>query len=160
MIVDKSGDKEAKTGINMLIGEYQHSIDTKKRMAIPSKLRDQLGQKMVVTRGLDGCLFVYPTNTWQEIAEKLGKAPVGAEMSRGFVRLLLSGATDAELDSLGRILIPDHLKTYAGLNKNVVIVGVYNRLEIWDKERWATYSSRAEREIGDMAEKLGELGLY
>lgn len=144
----------------MLIGEYQHTIDTKKRLAIPAKLRAELGDSMVVTRGLDGCLFVYTKNVWQEIAEKLSKAPVGAEMSRGFVRLLLSGATDVELDSLGRILISDHLKTYAGLSKNVVIVGVYNRLEIWDKEKWATYSQRAEREIGDMAEKLGELGLY
>lgn len=144
----------------MLIGEYQHTIDTKKRLAIPAKMRAELGEKVVVTRGLDGCLFVYTSLMWEELAQKLGQAPVGSEMSRGFVRLLLSGANEVELDSLGRVLVPDTLKDYAGLTKNVVIVGVYNRLEIWDKDRWMSYSVRAEREIGNMAEKMGELGLY
>lgn len=144
----------------MLIGEYQHTIDTKKRLAIPAKMRAELGEKVVVTRGLDGCLFVYTAKMWEELAQKLGAAPVGSEMSRGFVRLLLSGANEVELDSLGRVLVPDTLKEYAGLAKNVVIVGVYNRLEIWDKDRWSSYSARAERDIGNMAEKMGELGLY
>jgi len=144
----------------MLIGEYQHTIDTKKRLAIPAKMRAELGEKVVITRGLDGCLFVYTAGMWQELAAKLGQAPVGSEMSRGFVRLLLSGANEVELDSLGRVLVPDTLKQYAGLTKNVVIVGVYNRLEVWDKDRWMSYSARAERDIGNMAEKMGELGLY
>jgi MraZ protein len=144
----------------MLTGEYEHSIDPKKRLAIPAKLRGKLGDQLVVTRGLDQCLFVYPLKTWEEIAAKLGTLPVGQEKNRGFVRLLFSSASEVSLDSLGRILVPDNLKDYADLKKDVVIVGALNRLEIWDKERWATFRASAEKEIGNVAEKLGELGIY
>ena len=143
----------------MLIGEYKHTIDNKKRLAIPSKLRREIGARMVITRGLDNCLFVFPLNQWNKLVEKLSQLPLGQKDSRGFVRLMLAGASEVEIDKLGRILIPDYLKTYAGLKKNVVIVGVYNRLEIWDETKWKLFSKTTEKEVDNMAERLGELGI-
>ena len=128
--------------------------------ARPARLREQLGSRVVITRGLEGCLFVYPTQVWGEVAEKLAKAPQGQAASRGFARLLLSGANQVELDGLGRVIIPENLKAYAELGKEVMIVGIGNRLEVWSKDRWEHYKSRTEREVGEMAEKLGELGIY
>lgn len=119
----------------MLIGEYKHSLDPKKRMAIPAKFRKEIGKKAVVTRGLDQCLFVYPMQEWGKVAEKLSELPTGSADTRNFVRLFLSGATDVEIDSLGRILIPDYLKTFAGLKDKAVVVGVYKRLEIWSEKK-------------------------
>lgn len=144
----------------MLIGEYQHKMDVKKRLPLPARLREQLGSRVIITRGLEGCLFVYSTSIWNEVAEKLIKAPQGSEASRGFTRLLLSSANEIELDALGRILVPENLKDYAGLVKTVMIVGIGNRLELWSKERWEQYRNRAEKGLADMAEKMGELGLY
>lgn len=143
----------------MLIGEYTHTIDTKKRLAIPARLRKDLGKRAVITRGLDNCLFVFPSKQWQTLVQKLGKLPLGQSSARGFIRLMLGGAMDVELDGLGRILIPDYLKKYASLKKNVVIAGLYNRIEIWDETKWNSYKVKMEREIGDMAERLGELGV-
>lgn len=153
-------DRVVKVHYFMLIGEYEHKMDAKKRLPIPARIREQLGSRVVVTRGLEGCLFIYPTSTWNEVAERLSHAPQGQSASRGFTRLLLSGASEMDLDALGRILIPENLKSYAELGKNVMVVGVGNRLEIWSKERWEHYKGRMEKEVGDMAEKLGELGLY
>ena len=144
----------------MFIGEYQHSIDPKKRLAVPSKFRSELENKVVVTRGLDKCLFIYPMKVWQELAEKLGSIPVGESATRSFVRLMLAGATDVETDRQGRILIPDYLKEYADLDRNVVIVGIYNRLEIWDESRWLEYKKKAEENSDEIAEQLGKLGVY
>lgn len=144
----------------MLIGEYQHTLDPKKRLAIPAKLRKELGERAVLTRGLDNCLFLYPLQEWQRLTEKLGQLPVGQTNTRSFLRLMLAGAAEVELDQLGRILIPDYLKTYAGLKQQVVIAGVYNRLEIWDEERWESYKGEVEKNTDMIAEKLGELGLY
>lgn len=143
----------------MFIGEYNHTIDNKKRLAIPSKFRRALGAKAVITRGLDSCLFLYPIKEWEALAEKLSKLPVGASDARGFARLMLAGAMDVELDSLGRILIPDYLKGYANLKKKIVIAGLYNRLEVWDEAHWNSYKQKAELGVGDMAEKLAELGI-
>ncbi len=143
----------------MLIGEYQHTIDSKKRLAIPSKLRRELGAKAVITRGLDNCLFVFPINQWNKLVEKLSKLPLGQRDTRGFIRLMLAGASDVRLDGLGRILIPDYLKQYAGLNKNIIIAGVYNRLEIWDEAKWNLFKQSTEKEVDNMAERLGELGV-
>ena len=120
----------------MFIGEYKHTIDPKKRLAIPVKFRKELGGKAVLTRGLDGCLFIFPMKEWEQLAEKLGKLPFGQQDSRGFVRLLLAGASEVEFDQLGRILVPDFLKDYAVLKKEVIIAGLFNRLEIWDETRW------------------------
>ena len=144
----------------MFIGEYQHSIDPKKRLAVPSKFRTELKNRVVVTRGLDKCLFMYPMRVWEEIAKKLGNLPVGESQTRSFIRLMLAGATDCEIDRQGRILIPDYLKDYAGLDKNVVIAGLYDRLEIWDETKWDEYKKNAEKNTDEIAEQLGKLGVY
>ena len=144
----------------MLIGEYNHTIDAKKRLAVPAKLRKELGDRAVLTRGLDNCLFLYPESEWQKLTQKLSELPVGQANTRSFLRLMLAGAVEVELDQLGRILIPDYLKEYAGLVQKVVITGVYNRLEIWDEERWGAYKGDVEKNTDMIAEKLGELGLY
>ena len=143
----------------MFIGEHLHTIDSKKRIAIPSKFRKEIGKSVVITRGMDECLVVYPLEEWKILADKLSKLPISQKEARRFARIILGGATKVELDKLGRILIPDYLKEYAGLNKNVVITGLYNRLEIWDKHKWETYRKKAEREVSSIAEKLGELGI-
>ena len=143
----------------MFIGEYVHTIDDKRRLALPSKFRKELGKKAGITRGLDNCLFVFPGNEWDNLANKLGKLPMGQRDARGFIRLMLAGAMDVSLDGLGRILVPDYLKNYASLKKQVVVTGVFNRLEVWDETAWGIYKKKIEKDIGDMAERLGELGV-
>lgn len=144
----------------MFIGEYQHTIDPKKRVAMPSKFRTELGKKVVVTRGMDKCLFVYPMKTWEKLAEKLGSLPVGESGTRSFIRLMLAGAVDVDLDKQGRVLIPDYLKDYAGIKKDVTVAGLFDRLEIWDKNNWSSYKSKAEKNSDEIAEQLGRLGVY
>lgn len=144
----------------MLIGEYKHSLDPKKRMAIPAKFRKEIGKKAVITRGLDQCLFVYTMQEWEKVAEKLSELPTGSADTRNFVRLFLSGAADVEIDALGRVLIPENLKEFAGLKDKAVVVGVYKRLEIWNEENWENYKQRIEKQTDMLAEKLGELGVY
>ncbi|MFH0852328.1 MAG: division/cell wall cluster transcriptional repressor MraZ [bacterium] len=143
----------------MLIGEYKHTIDAKKRLAIPAKLRKDLGEGAVLTRGLDNCLALYPLNEWEKMTEKMDNLPSGKIDVRGFSRLILAGAVAVEFDSLGRILVPEFLKQYASLNKNVVIAGVHTRLEIWDEQKWEEYKKHVERDVGDIAQRLGELGI-
>jgi len=143
----------------MFIGEYSHSIDEKNRLAIPSKFRQELKSGAVVTRGLDSSLFLYTKKSWNELAEKLSKLPISQSGSRAFARLMLAGAMDVDLDKQGRINLPDYLKKYAGLNKKVVITGLYNRLEIWDSLAWEKYKAGTEKNSGDIAEALGELGV-
>ncbi len=143
----------------MFIGEYQHTIDGKKRVAVPAKFRLELGKQSVITRGLDACLFIYPQKEWQDLAEKLGKLPMGQRDARGFMRLMFGGAMQVDIDSLGRVLIPDYLKEYASLDKRVVVAGLYNHIEIWDEKHWATYKSTMEEEVGNIAERLGQLGV-
>lgn len=140
-------------------GEYTYSIDEKKRLAIPPKFRKVLGKKAVITKGLDQCLFLYPAREWENLAKKLSKLPLAQADARGFVRLMLTGAMEVEIDNLGRILIPDYLKEYALLKKRVVVAGVYNRIEIWDEEKWKEYKKKMEKEVGDIAERLKELGI-
>ena len=144
----------------MLIGEFEHTIDAKKRMALPAKFRKDLGGTAVITRGLDRCLFVYPMKEWERVAEALANLPTGPASNRSFVRLFLAGAAHVETDALGRILIPDYLKEYAGLSEKVTIVGVYKRLEIWDALRWQTYRAETEKNADVLAERLGEIGAY
>jgi MraZ protein len=143
----------------MFIGEYQYSIDEKKRLAIPLKFRKLLGKKAVITRGLDQCLFLYPAKEWGILAKKLSQLPLSQADARGFARLMLTGAMEVKIDDLGRILIPDYLKEYAFLKKRVVIAGVYNRIEIWDEGKWREYKQKTEKEVGDIAERLKELGV-
>ena len=143
----------------MFIGEFRHTIDPKKRLAIPSKFRAHLGERAVLTRGIDNCLILYPLEEWEKIAEKLSNLPVSKGDARGFARIMLAGATDVELDRLGRILVPDYLKAYGMFERNVVVIGLYNRIEIWGAERWDDYQKNIEKEVGNMAERLNELGI-
>ncbi len=143
----------------MLIGEYKHTLDPKKRLSLPSKWRKELGKELVVTRGLDNCLFVYPLREWEKITEKIGQLPLGQADTRSFNRFFLSGAVEVEVDSVGRILVPDFLKDFATLNTNVVLAGIHNRIEIWDEEKWAEYKRKIELEADALAEKLGEIGV-
>ena len=143
----------------MLTGEYKHSIDAKRRLAVPAKFRKELGSGAVLTRGLDNCLFVFSKKQWPEFAEKLGHMPWGQKDNRAFVRLFLASAVEVDFDSLGRILVPDGLADYAGLKKEAVITGVFNRLEVWDEKSWEMYKSNLEKNSDKIAEKLGELGI-
>ncbi|KKU86896.1 MAG: cell division/cell wall cluster transcriptional repressor MraZ [Candidatus Wildermuthbacteria bacterium RIFCSPHIGHO2_01_FULL_47_27] len=142
----------------MLIGEYLYSIDDKKRLSIPARFRAELGKKAVITRGIDNCLVVYPLGVWRKLATKLENLPSQMD-ARSYARIMLSGAMDAALDKLGRILIPDYLKEYAKLQKNVAILGLSNRIEIWDEKVWQEYKKKTETAVVDMAEKLKELGI-
>lgn len=144
----------------MLIGEYKHNIDPKKRLAIPAKFRKELGDKVVITKGLDQCLFIYTITEWEKVAEKLSELPTGSADTRNFVRSLLSGATDVEVDALGRVLVPDYLKEFAGLKDKVVIAGLYKRLEVWDQQAWESHKTMTDKQMDAMAEKLGEIGVY
>ena len=143
----------------MLIGEYKHNLDPKKRLSIPSKFRKELGEGAVLTRGLDNCLFLFPLQSWNEQADKWKNLSIVQQNARAISRHFLSGATEVDFDSLGRILIPEHLKNYASLKKIVVVTGVLNRLEIWDDERWSAYKSNLEKNSDSIAEKLGDLGI-
>ena len=143
----------------MFIGEYNHSLDEKGRLAVPAKFKTELLKGAVVTRGLDNCLFLYPKKEWQVLAEKLAKLPISQSNTRAFSRLMLAGAMDVSLDKQGRIMLPDYLRKYSSIKKKVVIAGLYNRLEIWDEVLWEKYKSGTEKNSGDIAEALGELGV-
>ncbi len=143
----------------MFIGEYNHSVDEKNRLAVPAKFRAILTKGAVVTKGLDNCLFLYTKQSWKELADKLSKLPISQSNTRAFSRLMLAGAMDVSLDKQGRIILPDYLKQYASLKKKVVITGLMNRLEIWDEAVWKKYKSETEKDSGDIAEALGELGV-
>lgn len=141
----------------MFIGEYQHNVDDKGRIAIPSKFRGDLTKGAVVTRGLDRCLFVYTMEEWEKLAQKLVQLPISQSKSRAFARLMLAGAMDVQLDKQGRIVLPEYLREYAGVTKKTVIAGLYNRLEIWEEASWQKYKTATEKESNDIAEALSEL---
>ena len=141
----------------MFMGEYNHTIDAKGRLIIPSKFRDSLGDEFVVTKGLDGCLFVYDNKEWSAFEEKLKSLPLTNKDARQFVRFFLAGATLAEVDKQGRILVPANLREFASLEKEVVLVGVASRVEIWSKARWEDAASYDD--VEEIAEHMAELGL-
>jgi len=143
----------------MFIGEYSYSIDSKKRLALPVKFRKELGNKVIITRGFENCLVVYSQIAWKSVMEELRKLPTGRAESRKFSRAVLGGAIEVSLDKLGRVLIPDYLKKYADLKKNVIVCGLSNKLEIWDNKKWETYRKKAEQDIDKVAENLPELGI-
>ena len=143
----------------MFIGEYNHNLDNKGRLAVPVKFRNDLKKGAVVTKGLDGCLFLYTMGEWKTLAEKLSKLPISQSNTRAFARLMLAGAMDTRIDKQGRIVLPDYLRKYAALKKKVIINGLYNRLEIWDENGWEKYKNKTEKESEDIAEKLGEIGV-
>lgn len=143
----------------MFIGEFHHTIDEKGRLAIPVKFRSAFKSGAVVTRGLDKSLFLYTNIEWKKLAEKLAALPISQSKSRAFARLMLAGAMDVTLDKQGRIVLPDYLRTYGSLQKNSVIAGLYNRVEIWSEEEWEKYKKETENSGNDIAEALGELGV-
>lgn len=143
----------------MFIGEYSHNLDTKGRMAIPAKFRHMFEKGAVVTKGLDNCLFLYPKEKWEKEAEKIANLPINQSKARAFTRHMLGGAMDVEFDNQGRITLPEYLRVFAGLNKKAVVAGVYDRLEIWDEEKWEKYKQEAEANSNDIAEELGEMGV-
>lgn len=141
------------------IGEYTHSLDAKGRVALPVKFRRKLGKGAIITRGLDRTLFIYNKGDWEALAKKLAALPLSQSKARAFARLMLAGASDVEFDTQGRILVPGHLRDYAGLKKQAVFAGLYNRIEIWDEETWKRYKAKTESASDEIAEKLGELGI-
>lgn len=147
-------DSGEKWGIIMFIGEYHHSIDEKNRLIIPSKFRDELGEKFIITRGIENCLFVYSMESWNKITEKLETLPFTKKDARAFVRFFLSGATVAEFDKQGRVNITSPLTTYANLKKECVIIGTGDRLEIWSLEDWNAFFDSASLNMSDIAENL------
>jgi MraZ protein len=141
----------------MFIGEFHHTLDEKGRLAVPVKFRAAISDGAVVTRGLDHSLFLYPKDEWSALAAKLAALPLGQADTRAFARLMLAGAMEVEIDKSGRITIPASLRTYAGIAKNVVVTGLFDRLEIWDEATWNEYASKTERDSTDIAERLGSL---
>jgi len=145
--------------VSMLMGEFRHNIDAKGRLIVPSKLREELGEQFVLTRGLDGCLFGYPMSEWNELESKLNDMPLAKKDARTFVRFFYSAATECELDKQGRINIPNTLRNYATITKECVIVGVSNRIEIWDEAKWQEFSEAAEENFNEIAENMIDFGL-
>ncbi|HEY4544654.1 MAG TPA: division/cell wall cluster transcriptional repressor MraZ [Tissierellaceae bacterium] len=143
----------------MLIGEYQHTIDSKGRMIIPSKLRESLGESFVVTKGLDSCLFMYPKDEWNIIENKLKELPLTNKDARAFIRFFFSGASEVSIDKQGRILVPSNLREHAKLNKDAIIIGVATRVEVWSKEQWEDYTDDDNLSYDSIAEKMAELGI-
>jgi MraZ protein len=138
----------------MFIGEYRHSFDAKNRISVPAKFRKELGASVVVTRGFDKCLFVYPKSAWKVRAAEMAKHSMGNAAGRGLARLMLAGASEADVDSAGRILVPDYLKSFASLSGKGVVAGVSDRIEIWDEGAWETYTKNIERDADSFAERL------
>jgi len=143
----------------MLIGEYTHTADEKNRISLPKKFRTEVGKTVVITHGLDNCLFLYSLKEWKKIAEKLGGLSIGQADSRGFNRFMLAGAAEIDVDALGRILIPDFLRSFAKLSEKVVFAGVHNRVEIWNDTLWVEYKSKVISQADALAQKLGEIGV-
>lgn len=139
----------------MFIGEYRHTFDTKNRISIPAKFRKELGKSVIITRGLDHCLFIYPKTTWKREANVIAKNSVGGAAGRGLARLMLAGAMEVDVDLSGRVLIPDYLYTFASLSGKAVIAGVNDRVEIWEERAWNTYTKTIERDSDKFAETLG-----
>ncbi|MFH1784277.1 MAG: division/cell wall cluster transcriptional repressor MraZ [bacterium] len=142
----------------MFIGEYRHSIDNKSRLFIPSKFRSGV-KKFILTRGLEDCLFMYPVSSWKNITQKLKSLPLAKSEARAFSRILLSGAAQCSIDRQGRILVPQNLGSFANVKKNVVIIGVLDRIEIWSVENWNSYSGKSIKSFTELAEKLIDLGI-
>ncbi|NLB42166.1 MAG: division/cell wall cluster transcriptional repressor MraZ [Clostridiales bacterium] len=143
----------------MFIGEYQHSIDPKGRVFMPAKFRDDLGEKFVVTKGLDNCLFVYPNEEWKSLEQKLRTLPLTSKEARAFIRFFFAGAAECEADKQGRILLPANLRDYAGLEKDLSIIGVSTRVEIWNRDAWENYNGESSMDQEAIIEKMAELGI-
>ena len=143
----------------MLIGEYEHSLDVKGRLILPAKIREDMGDKFIVTKGLDGCLFGFSQNEWTNFEEKLKTLPLTNKNARDFVRFFLSGATECEIDKQGRFLITSNLREYATVEKDAIIIGVGTRIEIWNREKWKSYNSDENISADEIAENMTMLGI-
>ena len=143
----------------MLIGEYEHSLDVKGRLILPAKIREDMGDKFIVTKGLDGCLSGFSQNEWTNFEEKLKTLPLTNKNARDFVRFFLSGATECEIDKQGRFLITSNLREYATLEKDAIIIGVGTRIEIWNREKWKSYNSDENISADEIAENMTMLGI-
>lgn len=143
----------------MFLGEYEHSLDAKGRLAIPARFRTLLGEGAVLTRNFDGCLIIYPQDVWHSVAERLDSLTATQEAARMAKRFVFSGATECEFDKQGRVLVPSFLREFASFSESVVVVGQYSRIELWDRSRWREVSSRAQAESTQIAEQLASLGL-
>lgn len=143
----------------MLIGEYTHSIDDKNRVSLPAKFRSEFGKKLVVTQGLDNCLWLFKSSEWSKIEEKLNQSSIGQADSRSFNRFMFSSAVETEVDSIGRILVPEFLRDRANLKNKVVLIGVSSRVEIWNEKAWTEYKKVVEKQADTLAEKLGQVGV-
>ena len=160
--MEQSGKKWLKMreeGNKVLIGEYEHSLDAKGRLIMPAKLREDIGEKFIVTKGLDGCLFGFSQTEWNNFEDKLKTLPLTNKNARDFVRFFLSGATECEIDKQGRFLIVSNLRDYADMEKEVAIIGVGTRIEIWNKEKWKKYNSEENISADEIAENMTMLGI-
>jgi MraZ protein len=142
----------------MLIGQYTHTLDPKKRLSLPSSFRRELGKKVVLTNGLDHCIFVYSIREWEKVTARLADFGIGNADTRSFNRFMLGGAVETEVDASGRILVPDFLKKFANLSEKVVLAGVHSRIELWNENAWATYTEKVANEADILAEKLSDIG--
>ncbi|MDD2680935.1 MAG: division/cell wall cluster transcriptional repressor MraZ [Patescibacteria group bacterium] len=143
----------------MFIGEYNHNLDDKGRLAIPAKFRLILKKGAVVTKGLDNCLFLYSKEQFEKIAKKFAALPISQAKARAFSRHMLAGAMDVDFDNQGRVTLPEYLRKFSGLKKGIIIAGLYNHLEIWDEDTWNKYKQTAEENSNSIAEELGDLGI-
>jgi len=143
----------------MLIGEFKHNLDQKGRVSIPAKFRQKFAEGLILTRGIDQCVFGFPKSEWEKVVNKITNLPLSQANARAFARLMLSGAFEAEIDNQGRVLIPEVLRKYAHLEKKVVIVGMHNRIEIWDDKKWEEYKKQSEENSEEIAERLSDLGI-
>ena len=142
----------------MLIGEFQHNIDTKGRLIMPAKFRSELGQQFVITRGLDGCLFGYPMESWMALQEKLKQLPLAKKDARKFTRFFYSAATEVEIDKQGRVNIPQNLIDFAKIDKECRVIGVSDRIEIWSSDHWDSFAEEAEEDFEAIAEEMIDFG--
>ena len=143
----------------MFIGEYKHNLDAKGRMAIPAKFRNDLKDGAVITKGLDNCLFLYTKEKWEVEAKKFANLPINQSKSRAFARHMLAGAMDVEFDGQGRVTLPEYLRQFADLQKKAIVAGMYDKLEIWDADKWNKYKEEMEKNSDEIAEELGEIGI-
>lgn len=143
----------------MFLGEYQHSLDAKGRITIPARFREELGEKFVATKGLDNCIFLYPMEEWKTIEEKLRSLPFTRADVRSFARFFFSGASEMEIDRQGRTLIPVNLREYASIDRDLIIIGVGSRIEIWSATNWGRYTLEAESSYEEIAESMVDLGI-
>jgi len=148
-----------RSGEKMFIGQFEHSIDEKNRIAIPSKFRRKFQGEVIITKGLDGCLFLFPKAKWEQMATGIGQLPTTKSSARMYARLLLASASQENFDSQGRIVVPVFLKEYAKLKGKVVVTGLYDRVEVWDKKAWEQVEEKVDKDAGKIAEELSELGL-